>query len=412
MLVLSKITSQKMRAGQWLVTLIAIVFGCLIATFSAIGYANAQAFESRAPRAYLFDVNSRTVLYAQREDERFEPASMAKVLTAAVVFDQLENGTLRSDSMFPISEDAWRRGGGPSGRAAMFAELNSAVAVEDLLRGLIIMAGNDAAIALAEGVARNERAFATLMSERAEDLGARDSVFTNATGEPEAGMHTTVRDLVVVASALMNEHPQLYSIFGEPEFTWNDIFQRHRNPIYSEIAGADGLMAGFSDDAGYGVVGSVERDGRRIVFALSGVDTAEGRVDEARRLVRYAFEDFRTVRVAEPGEPIAFARTHGGSVREVGLIAEDGVALELLLPQEGVDRVRARVAYDSPLAVPIAAGTQVGRLLVERDGTIIQETPLVAATDVTEGSLVQRARDGFLELVIGWIPPISFAGTF
>jgi D-alanyl-D-alanine carboxypeptidase (penicillin-binding protein 5/6) len=370
----------------------------------------AQTFDSRAPQAYLYDVNSRTVLYAKNETERFVPASIAKVLTAAVLFDQIDNGPLSTSTFFPISEDAWRRGGGPSGRAAMFAELNSLVAVEDLLRGLIIMAGNDAAIALAEGVAGNEEAFGQLMTERAVALGATDSAFTNATGEPEEGMFTTTRDMVRIADRMMIEHPTLSSVFGEPEFTWNDIFQRNRNPIFREIEGTIGFMAGFSDESGYGLLGAVEREGRRVVFALSGLDTTEGRVDEARRLVRYAYDAFRTVRVADPGEAIAFARTFGGSASEVGLVAAEG-ALELLLPREGEDRVRARVVYDSPLPTPIAEGQQVGRLLVERDGTIIQETPLVAAQDIETGSLARRAGDGLRELLFGWIPPISFAGT-
>ncbi len=372
----------------------------------------AQAFESRAPRAYLFDVNTRTVLYTQNADVRFEPASMAKLLTAAVVFDGLATGALQSDQTFSISEGAWRRGGGPSGRAAMFAELGSDVEIDNLLRGLIVMAANDAAIALAEGVAGDERQFAELMNERATELGATDSQFTNATGEPERGMHTTVRDMVAMATNMVDNHPDYYQLFGEADFTWNNIFQRNRNPIYTQIEGADGLFAGFSDAAGYGLVGSVSRDGRRVVFALSGVDTREGRVDETRRLVRYAFEDFRTVRVAEAGEPIAYARTYGGQVGEVGLVAQSGAPLELLLPTEGVERVRARVVYDSPIATPIAAGDPIGQLLVERDGTIIQETALVAADDVPVGSMVQRARDGLFELAFGWIPPISFAGTF
>ncbi len=381
----------------------------LLVSFHPVS-ALSQAFESRAPRAFLYDVNSRTVLYAQRAEERFAPSSMAKMITASVVFDQLSEGILDRDTLFTISEDAWRRGGAPSGRTAMFAELGSSVAVEDLLRGLIIMAGNDAAIALAEGVAGTESEFAGLMNARADALGATGSAFTNATGEAEPGMHTTVRDLVIIADRLIAQHPDGYAIFGQPEFTWNDIFQRNRNPIYGQIEGVDGLFAGFSEEAGYSVIGSVVRDGRRVVFALSGVDTPEGRVDEARRLVRYAFEDFRTVRVAEPGEPIASARTHGGSSREVGLMAAEG-ALELLLPSDGVERVRARIIYDSPVPAPIAQGDEIGRLLVERDGTIIQETPLVAAEDVETGTLVQRARDGFMELVFGWLPPISFAGS-
>lgn len=369
------------------------------------------AFESRAPRAFLYDVNTRTVLYAQRETERFDPASMAKVMTAATVFEALAQGELSLTETAFISEDTWRRGGAPSGRATMFAEINSDVPIEDLIRGLTVMVANDAAIALALAVEDSEQAFAARMTDHAQALGALDTVFTNATGQPEPGMYTTVRDLVTTATALIEQSPDNYWYFSEVDFTWNDIFQRNRNPLIGEIEGVDGLFAGFTEEFGYGVVGSVERDGRRVVFALSGVDTPEGRVDEAKRLVRYAFEDFRTVRVAEEGEPIAFARTHGGSQGEVGLIAQTG-ALDILLPREGEERVRARVVYDQPVATPVAAGETIGQLLVERDGTIIQNTPLVAAQAVETGNVLQRARSGFFELLLGWIPPISFAGSF
>lgn len=384
----------------------------LVGAFSVPSIVPADAaFESRAPRAFLFDVNTRTVLYAQRETERFDPASMAKVMTAATVFDAIRQGELSLTETAFISEDTWRRGGAPSGRATMFAEINSDVPIEDLLRGLTVMVANDAAIALSLAVEGSEQAFATRMSEHAQALGATDTNFTNATGEPEPGMHTTVLDLVTMATAMIEQYPDDYGYFSEADFTWNDIFQRNRNPLFGQIEGVDGLFAGFSEEFGYSVVGSVERDGRRVVFALSGVDTPEGRVDEAKRLVRFAFEDFRTVRVAEEGEPIAFARTHGGSMGEVGLIAEEG-ALDILLPREGEDRVRARVVYDQPVVTPVAAGDTIGQLLVERDGTIIQSTPLVAAEAVETGNVLQRARAGFIELLLGWIPPISFAGTF
>lgn len=384
----------------------------LVAAFSVPSIAPSHAaFESRAPRAFLFDVNTRTVLYAQRETERFDPASMAKVMTAATVFEAIRQGELSLTETAFVSEDTWRRGGAPSGRATMFAEINSDVPIEDLLRGLIVMAANDAAMALSLAVDDTERAFAARMTQRAQALGATDTVFTNSTGQPEPGMYTTVLDLVTTATALIEQDPDNYNYFSEADFTWNDIFQRNRNPLFGQIEGVDGLFAGFTEEFGYGVVGSVERDGRRVVFALSGVDTPEGRVDEAKRLVRYAFEDFRTVRVAEEGEPIAFARTHGGSLGEVGLIAETG-ALDILLPREGEDRVRARVVYDQPVATPVTAGDTIGQLLVERDGTIIQSTPLVAEESVETGNVLQRARAGFFELLLGWIPPISFAGTF
>ena len=197
----------------------------------------AQAFESRAPHAFLYDVNSRTVLYTQQADERFEPASMAKTLTTAVVFDGIAQEIFDLETTFPISEDAWRRGGGPSGRAAMFAELGSDIAIADLLRGLTIISGNDAAIALAEGVAGDEQSFAERMTQLAANYSANNSAFTNSTGQPEPGMYTTARDLVVITTALIDTHPRLYAMFGEDQFTWNDITQRNRNPIYNQIEG-------------------------------------------------------------------------------------------------------------------------------------------------------------------------------
>ena len=370
----------------------------------------ASAFESRAPRAWVYDMSTRTVLYARNETERFDPASLSKIVVAASVWHALDEGTATPADAYTVSEDAWRRGGAPSGRATMFAELGSAVPVDDLLSGLLVMAANDAALVLAEGLDGSEAAFARRMTERAAALGARDTAFTNATGEAQEGNHTTAADMGRIAEALVRGAPDRFARFARPDFTWNGIFQRNRNPLLQAIAGADGFMAGYTEASGYGAVGSVVRDGRRVLFVLSGMDTAEGRLDEAQRLVRYAFEDFRTVRVAEEGESVANARLFGGAERSVPLVAEGG-ALDILLPREGEDRVRARVLYDHPVPAPVVAGQPIARLLVERDGTIIQDTPLVAARAVGEGTMVQRARDGLVELLTGWLPPISFAGA-
>ena len=385
----------------------AVLIGLLAA---ALVPAFALAFESRAPRAYLYDVNTRTVLYARNETERFDPASLTKIVTASTVWAAFDDGTVAPDTLLTMSEDAWRRGGAPSGRATMFAEVNSQLTIDDLLTGLIVMAANDAAIALAQGIDGSEQTFGQRMTANAAALGATDTAFTNASGEAMEGTHTTARDMGRIADALIHEQPDRYQLFSREDFTWNGIFQRNRNPLLSPINGADGLMAGYTENAGYSAVGSVVRDGRRVIFVLSGMDTAEGRLDEAQRLVRHAFEDFRTVRVAEAGEAVARARLYGGAQRSVPLVAEGG-ALDILLPREGEERVRARVMYDHPFPAPVVEGQPIARLLVERDGTIIQDTPLVAAEAVGEGSMVQRARDGFVELLTGWMPPISFAGS-
>lgn len=363
--------------------------------------APAKDTRTDAPIAFLYDVSADATLYAKQADLPTPPASMAQLMTVELAFRALEDGTLRSDQTFKITEDAWRRGGGPSRGPAMFAKLNSDVAVADLLRGVIVQSGGDAAITLAAGLEGSEPAFVDRMNLRARELGLSRSSFSNATGQPTSEQVMTARDLAKLATHIIRAYPERYRIFAEPEFSWNKISQRNRNPLLADYAGADGLKTGFTEDSGFGLVGSVVRDGRRLVVVLNGLETAKARSAEARKLLDWGFDAFERRRLFNAGEQVADARVFGGSERYVGLIA--GEPIELLTPKGDGSRVVARVVYDGPLTAPVAKGSRVGVLRIWRGDMLTVETPVTAAADVPVGGLSRRAFDGALELVGDWV---------
>jgi D-alanyl-D-alanine carboxypeptidase len=270
-----------------------------LATLAAAGPSSAaEPFETAAPRAILVEYETGATLFEKSPDLQFGAGSFAKLMTAAIVFQAVKEGRLDLDDRFTVSENAWRLGGAASGGSTMFAELGSAIPVSDLLRGLIVASANDAAIALAEGIAGSETAFAELMNSEARRIGLKQSQFTNSTGLPDAGQHTTARDLAILANGLVRTYPDLYRIFAEREFTWNKIRQQNRMPLLATTAGVDGLNTSFLKDAGYGMIASAVRDGRRLIAVLSGADSLEARAEEGRRLIEFGFSQPRAEVVA------------------------------------------------------------------------------------------------------------------
>ncbi|GLK75591.1 D-alanyl-D-alanine carboxypeptidase [Methylopila jiangsuensis] len=356
---------------------------------------------TEAPIAFLYDLTSDAVLFAKQPDLPSPPASMATLMTTELTFRALEAGSLKETDTFRISEDAWRRGGAPSRGSAMFAKLNSQVAVSDLLRGMIVQSGGDAAITLAAGIAGSEPAFADLMNARAQELGLARSRFRNATGLPDPEQVMTARDISRLAAHLIRAYPERYALFAEPEFTWNKIAQRNRNPLLSDYPGADGLKTGYTADSGYGLVGSARRDGRRLIVVLNGLESSKARAEEARKLLDWGFSAFETKRLFDAGETVAEARVFGGATRHVPLAAD--AAVDVLTPKNDDARVIARVVYDGPLTAPVRKGDRIGVLRVWRGEMLTVETPLRAAEDVGEGGLGRRAVDGAMELVGDWI---------
>lgn len=360
-----------------------------------------QLFETKAAQAYMIDAETGSVLFSKNADALIEPASLAKLMTMEMAFDALKAGRLKLDDTFVVSEHAWRAGGAPSGTSTMFAKLKSTIRIEDLIRGVTVQAANDACIVIAEGMAGTENNFARQMTERARRIGLEKSAFVNATGLPADGQQTTVRELVTLARHLWKDYPDFYRYYGEKEFTWNKIRQLNRNPLLGMDIGADGLVAGASEENGFGIVGSAEQGGKRVIAALSGLKGDKERAEEARKLLEWGLRSFEKTQVFATDEVVGEAQVFGGEKSGVALKAKGPV--ELFLPITNRDKLTARIVYQGPLAAPVEEGQEVGELKVWIGDTLSQEMPLYAAESVALGSLPHRALDAAKELAVGWL---------
>jgi D-alanyl-D-alanine carboxypeptidase (penicillin-binding protein 5/6) len=363
--------------------------------------ARAQGFQTIAPTAILIDAGSHAVLFEKSADELTAPASMAKTMTAEVVFNEIKNGRLSFDREFTISENAWRKGGTSSGGSSMFAKVNTSIRLEDLLRGLIVQSGNDAAIAIAEGIAGTEENFARMMNERAKQIGLTKSTFRNATGYGHPEQKVTVRDLSTLALHIVETYPDLYKMFGEREFTWNKIRQQNRNPLLFMDIGADGLKTGNIDESGYGLIGSAVQNGQRLIVVVNGLKNAKDRAAESRKLLDWGFRAFEAQQLFAEGQVVGEAQVFGGSRRSLPLVSKKPV--RVLVPRGEGERVTARIVYTGPLKAPIQKGAEVARLQVSRGDMQALDMPLYANEDIQEGTLSQRALDGLLEFSTGWV---------
>ncbi|EFL90261.1 D-alanyl-D-alanine carboxypeptidase family protein [Ahrensia sp. R2A130] len=361
----------------------------------------AQSFETAAKQAIVMDYETGSVLFQKNADELMPPASMAKLMTMEVVFDAVKRGALELDDTFTISKDVWQRGGATSGGSTMFADLNDDIALENLIRGVIVQSGNDAAMAIAEGMAGSETGFAGLMNQRARRIGLEKSNFTNSTGLPDPNQRVTARELGLLARHLIRTYPELYQIYAEPEFTWNKVRQRNRNPILGRVDGADGLKTGYTEASGYGLTASAKVGDKRIIIVLNGMSSQAERRNEAIKMMRWAFRAFQSIKLFEEGEIVGEATLFGGAKSGVPLKAEG--ALSIFVPVGFRDRLKADIVFQGPIKAPVEAGTRIGKLQVSVDGEVTQETPLYAAEDVGTGTITQRAVDAVQELLIGLV---------
>src|SRR6202789_462666 len=266
------------------------------------------AFDGDAPTAILIEASSGSVLFEKNADELRAPSSMMKLMTAEVIFHAIQQGEVKLTDEYPVSENAWRRGGAPAGGSTMFAILHSRIAVDDLLHGAIIQSGNDACIALAEGIAGNEHAFADKMTKRARELGLTQSTFANSNGLPDPGNKMTVRELARLARTIIQTYPEFYKLFGEKEFTWNKIRQLNRNPLLNSLDGADGLKTGYTKEGGYGMVGSAVQNGVRLIVAINGLEDPEDRATEAKKMLEWGFRNFEGRTVFSENKTIGYAK--------------------------------------------------------------------------------------------------------
>jgi D-alanyl-D-alanine carboxypeptidase (penicillin-binding protein 5/6) len=359
-----------------------------------------QPYVAKAEEAILLDARTGRVLFEKNADQPVPPASMSKLMTMIMVFEALRSGTLSLDQKFKVSQDAWKRGGAPSGGSTMYAELNSEVALEDLIKGVVVHSANDACIVIAENMAGSEPAFADLMTARARELGATNATFKNATGLPDPGHQMSVRDLAILARYIINTFPEYYKYYSIPEFTWNNITQQNRNPLLKDYPGADGMKTGYTKEAGYGLIGSAQRDGRRLVMVIAGLKTINERRQEAQGLLDWGFKQFRTVDVYAKGDRVGQARVWGGTERHVALLAAGDVRVALT-PQEK-EMAEVKLAYTGPLIAPVEAGQQVGSVRFIVDGVTVADVPVVTAGAITEEpSMWSRAVDSVFMMVFG-----------
>lgn len=374
----------------------------LVTMLASMAPALGQAtFDTRAPFAILMDHDSGTVIFQKDADLPMEPASMAKLMTIAVVFNEIRTGRLSMADEFFVSEHAWRTGGAASGGSTMFAELNSLVSVENLLRSIIIQSGNDAAIVLAEGIAGSEASFAAMMNELADELGLADSHFTNPTGLPDPDMYVTARDLANLARYLIREFPEYYHYFSEPEMEWNGIKQSNRNSLVELGIGVDGLKTGHTEAAGYGSVISTDQGGRRLIAVLHGLTSMAQRTEEGRKLITWGARAFERVAAYPEGAVVAYANVYGGTSPNVSLVGAGEVAL--YLPRGSRKCLSANVVYTGPLLPPVMERDQVAELQVFCDDQLVQVAPLYAGETVGEGGVMRKATDALKQLALGWL---------
>jgi len=376
------------------------VLACAVAAaVAAPNPRRADGEQSAAPTAILIDAESGSVLYEKNADELTAPASLSKLMTAEVVLNEIKQGRLAPSDQYIISTNAWRKGGAPSRTSSMFAPIHSRVTVDNLLRGLIIQSGNDSAIALAEGVAGSEDAFARMMNGRAYEIGLTKSKFANSTGLPDRDHLMTVRDLAKLAQHIIESYPEFYPYYGEREFTFNRIRQFNRNPLLALNIGADGLKTGFIKDAGYGLVGSAVQNGLRLIVVVNGLKGEKERADDGKRLLEWGFNNFQPSYLFAEGQVIAEAKVYGGAQGYVPLVADR--AVRLMAPRGVRERVIARVVYYGPVRPPVRKGQRIGSLKVWRGDFMVLEVPLQAAESVGAGGLPRRAFDAAGELFIG-----------
>lgn len=355
---------------------------------SLIVAGQAHAFDTQARAAYVVDLTTRTVLLNKNADAPLPPASMSKLMTLYVAFEALRDGRLQLDERLPVSEHAMSYGG-----STMFLDTTDRVAVEDLIRGIIVLSGNDACAVIAEALSPDgtEAGFARYMTQRAQQMGMTGSSFANSNGWPAAGHRMSMRDLALLATRLIEDFPNFYPLFAERTFDFDGRAPQNntnRNPLLGLGIGADGLKTGHTEEAGYGLVGSAMQGDRRVIFAISGLDSQAARAQESEAIVNWAFRQFTRKSLLKAGETVMKADVHMGAAPTVSLTTETD--LDMLVPVLSAKNIPAEVVYNGPFAAPISKGDQLGELIITPEGLPESRVPLVAAESVAKGGFMVR----------------------
>lgn len=361
--------------------------------------ASAQIIDTDAEFAVIMDHETGEVLWSKNGDVPMVPASMTKMLTAYYVFELIEQGELTLQDQMTVSDDAWRRGGFPSGTSTMGLAPKERPTVEQLLHGVIVMSGNDACMVLGEGIAGSEAAFARQMTARAHELGLTSVNFVNATGLEGEGHVISSIDLARIAQMTINDFPQYYDWYDDPDYTWGNYTQANRNPLLGTMDGADGLKTGHLDESGYGLTASAVRDGKRRIVVLNGMPSKQARAQEAERLMRTAFSAFETRTIEASDQLLAEVDIWMGERRRVGVRLAESV--DVTAHKRAFSRGKSEVVYDQLIEAPVAAGDQLATLVVTVEGKDPIELPLVATEDVARLGFVGQAIEGLSRMLDG-----------
>ncbi len=341
----------------------------------------------------IMDYESGDILYEKNADMAMKPASMAKLMTTYLLFEQLQNGSMRLEDKFIVSEKAYKKGG-----SRMFVEIGSQVAISDLLRGIIVQSGNDAAIVVAEGLAGTENAFAEEMTARAQALGMVNTVFGNSTGWPDDVTTTTARDLAILAKAMIQNHPEFYGIYAEKSFTYNNIKQPNRNPLLYTVDGADGLKTGHTNESGYGLVGSAELNGQRIILVINGLTSVKERKMESVRLMNLAFRTFKRFELLTADATVKDVPLWMGEEETVPLVSP--VTHSRVMTRKSHNSMTTRLDYPDEIKAPVTKGQEIGQIFIKIDG-VETAYPLVAGKDIGQLPLHKRIGAFFKFLIFG-----------
>jgi len=365
--------------------LVRAVVLALIGLAVTVPAASTQDQTTPARAAFIVDLTSGAVLLEKNADTPLPPASMSKLMTLEMVFGALEAGRLALDDTFRTSAHAAAMGG-----SKMFIRSGEVVSVADLLRGVIVQSGNDAAVSLGEAISGAEEAFAALMNQHAAEIGLTNSHFTNATGWPDPQHRMSPRDLATLAQRMITVHAEYYPMFAETEFTWDDITQRNRNPLLGFGIGADGLKTGHTEEAGYGLVASAKRDERRVILVVTGLESPQQRSQEAERLINWAFRAFESKRLYPAGQTVVEADVWIGATGTVALAPARDVIVTA--PYGMLKQAEVTAHFREPIQAPVAAGDEVGRLEIAVPSVTPVSVPLVAAQTVATGGVTARLK--------------------
>ena len=365
-----------------------------ILIFPSSSFSNILEITSTAKHVVIYDHEVDKILFQKNGDEVMKPASMAKVMTSYIVFDRLQNGILNMSDTFKVSNKAWKMGGSRS-----FLELNSNVTISDLLLGLIVQSGNDAAVVIAEGISGDEDTFAREMNRYAKLLGMKNTYFTNSTGWPHPDLKTTSNDLIILTKNLIQNFPILYNLFKEKIFTYNNIKQSNRNPLLYNLNGADGLKTGHTNESGYGLIGSVKRNNRRVSIIINGMNSKKERTYESQRLFEIVFRETVLLSLFEQKKSLTKANVWLGKVSKINLLAKNSVK-KIITPLE-FNKTKVKIKWNDPIPAPILKGDKVGEIVISvpNQKPIIED--LVSSQNVQKLSSFSRIKATLKFLLYG-----------